>query len=80
MQVAVMFDYGKDTVLINGIEYKLDRFREWLLMYHPTLCVNNFIRSIRVDHKTMRTYDWMAIFEIAKESGYASDFYKYNKR
>ena len=76
---AILPDYKKDEILINGTLFKMDVLREWLLRNHQTLCTNNFIKSIRSNHKTLRTYDWMAIIEIAQVSGYLNDFLKNQK-
>lgn len=77
--MAVMFDYKNDTILIDGIRHQLDQLREWLLINHPVLCTNNFIKTIRVFKANKRTYDWLSIFEIAQDSGFLLEFKKAQK-
>lgn len=61
--------------MVGEIVYNLDDVRRFLLLNFEILCQNHFIRCITVKRKTVFTYDWNSIMDIAKEAGYLHQYH-----
>lgn len=67
-------NYIIDTMIINGVEYPLAKYRSWLISNHEQLCSGNFIKAIIVGEKTRFTYDWQHIYFLADQYQFTKDY------
>lgn len=52
---------------VDGRQYDLKPFRNWLLRNYERLCSGHFIKAIKSGDKTKFTYDWQQIYFLADQ-------------
>jgi hypothetical protein len=63
------YDYSKDTMRINGVDYPLKDYRNWMRAMHPDIIINHMVRYVIKSGKPKPTYDWQHIYFLAEEYG-----------
>lgn len=68
------YDYSKDLMTLDGVDYPLSNFRKWLLTNHEQLCNGHFIKSIKCGGKIKFTYDWQHIYFVAEQYEFTKQY------
>lgn len=68
------YDYSKDILIMDGVEYQLKPFRKWLMRNHESLVVGHFVKAIRSGDQTKFYYDWQTIYFLASEYGFLQSY------
>lgn len=68
------YDYSKDIVSVDGVDYELKPYRKWLMQNHEPLVVGHFVKAIRAGNQTKFYYDWQTIYFLAHEYGFFQDY------
>lgn len=68
------YDYYKDIVSVDGVDYELKPYRKWLMRNHESLVVGHFVKAIKVGSQTKFYYDWQTIYFLANEYGFFQDY------
>lgn len=68
------YDYSKDIVSVDGVDYELKPFRKWLMQNHESLVVGHFVKAIRIGSQTKFYYDWQTIYFLASEYGFFQNY------
>jgi hypothetical protein len=68
------YDYSKDIVSVDGVDYELKPYRKWLMRNHESLVVGHFVKAIKVGSQTKFYYDWQTIYFLANEYGFFQDY------
>lgn len=68
------YDYSKDIVLHNDVEYALKPYRRWLMENHESLVSGHFVKAIYSRGKIRFTYDWSTIYFLANEYGFFENY------
>lgn len=70
----IKFDYAKDVMTVDGVDFQLVPFRKWLLKTHEQLCNGHYIRAIKTGNKTRFTYDWQQIYFLADQYEFTKQY------
>jgi len=70
------YDFVKDTMTIDGIEYQLKPYRKWLTDNHERLVSGHFVKALTIGDKTKFYYDWQTIYFLAEEYQFLNDYIK----
>jgi hypothetical protein len=70
----IKYDYSRDVVTVDDVEYQLDDFRKWMLSNHSQLCSGHFIKAVRFRGNVVFTYDWQSIYLKADEYQFLNDY------
>lgn len=73
------YDYSKDLMSVEGVEYKLGPYRKWLMSNHESLCSGHFVKALRVAGKTKFYFDWQTIYHLSQEYGFLTQYIEYDK-
>lgn len=73
----MQYNYIEDSMTIGKTEYSLAKYRRWLLNEYPELCQGHFIKAIQVNGKTTFTYDWMSVYQKARDFNIHFKFIKH---
>lgn len=68
------YDYSKDIVSVDGVDYELKPYRKWLMRNHESLVVGHFVKAIKIGSQTKFYYDWQTIYFLANEYGFFQDY------
>lgn len=74
--MKVKYDYSKDTMNVDGVEYPLRPFRKWLISNHEGMVQKHFIKALTTVHGTKYTFDWAHIYFLASEYGFLTNYLK----
>jgi hypothetical protein len=72
----VIYDFSEDKMQVNEVTYDLKPYRKWLLSNHETLVINHFIKSLTVNGKQKRYFDWQTIYHTAFVYHFIHDYIK----
>lgn len=70
------YDFVKDTMNVDGIEYQLKPYRKWLTDNHERLVSGHFVKALIMGDKTKFYYDWQTIYFLAEEYQFLNDYIK----
>jgi len=70
------YDFSKDIMVIEGVEYPLKPYRKWLAENHERLVTGHFIKALTIGGKTKFYYDWQTIYFLADEYLFLKDYLK----
>lgn len=70
----IKYDYTRDILTLEDVEYQLDPYRRWLISNHEQLCNGHFIKAIHIGKETKFTYDWQSIYLKAEEYQFLNDY------
>lgn len=70
------YDFTKDIMVIDGVEYQLKPYRKWLFENHEKLVTGHFIKALTIAGKTKFYYDWQAIYFLSAEYQFVDDYLK----
>lgn len=70
------YDFVKDTMNVDGIEYQLKPYRKWLTDNHERLVSGHFVKALTMGDKTKFYYDWQTIYFLAEEYQFLNDYIK----
>lgn len=74
--MKVSYDYSKDIMFIDGVDFPLRPYRRWLIEFHESLCTGHFIKAIRSFDKIKYTYDWDTIYFKAAQYEFLNQYLK----
>jgi len=61
-------------MVINGLEYPLKPYRQWLMKNHERLVTGHFIKALTVGGRTKFYYDWQTIYFLAEEYQFLDNY------
>jgi len=70
------YDFSKDTMVIDGVEYPLKPYRNWLKENHERLVSGHFVKALTIAGKTKFYYDWQTIYFLAEEYLFINEYIK----
>lgn len=73
--MQLSYDYIKDTVSTQGVEYELSDIRKWLTQNYSELVMSHFIKVIKSDGKNKPTFDWYNIYQTAEDMGLMHEYF-----
>jgi hypothetical protein len=68
------YDFVKDVMIIEGVEYALKPYRKWLIQNHEQLVNGHFIKALTVGGQTKFYYDWQAVYFLSAEYGFVNNY------
>lgn len=68
------YNYSKDIMVVDSVEYPLKPYRKWLIENHDSLVSGHFIKSLHVLGKTKFYFDWQTIYLKASEYQFLNDY------
>lgn len=70
------YDFSKDTMVIDGVEYPLKPYRKWLTENHERLVSGHFVKALTIGDKTKFYYDWQTIYFLSEEYLFLNEYLK----
>jgi hypothetical protein len=64
------YDFGKDVMIVEGVEHPLKPYRKWLIQNHEQLVNGHFVKALSIGGKVKFYYDWQAVYFLAHEYGF----------
>ena len=72
--MTIKFDYTKDEFTVDDQPYALADLRKYLVSNHEDLVRGHFIKAIVSGGKVKFTFDWDAIYFLAKEYSFIKNY------
>lgn len=72
--MKIHYDYSKDLMTIDSVDYPLKPYRKWLMNNHESLCSGHFIKALTVLDKTKFYYDWQSIYLKSSEYEFLKNY------
>lgn len=61
------YDFSKDIMVVDGTEYPLKPYRQWLMKNHERLVTGHFVKALSIAGRTKFYYDWQTVYFLAEE-------------